>query len=384
MPHLPSPLSRRRCTECNRRLQRYGKRRWHCPDFKRTIRFSRHRRGRPPVRGVSSRDAHLFLSGRKTVRDVQEATGCSRSAAHRRVVRGIRRLADDLPAPASPGPPTGSGEALIAVADGLWLRVGGTRVTVYIILIRPVGATEAVPAVILPLPGWESLAGWQAAFQRLPTSIRKCLVSVTVDEHGRLLSVVRSLRTPPDSYPLIQYCQFHRLAEFARQLGRKSIRWNRFAARAWDEARLLFRTRRAFDHRACIRFLQSISRSAGCPEHVQRAIRAFLREIHLACTALEFGWTGIPATTGSAEATCRDPAIPSSAGRPHERGADQPATRRASRRRSGRRRPSGGRAGKLHQLRERDEQGQRRVPEDVRLRGSGDHVMGEGCGKKRW
>lgn len=308
MPHSLSEKHRPRCPQCRRPLQRYGKRRWHCPVCHRTIRLSRRKPGRPEARGITLREAKLFLSGRRTVRDFRQTADRSLGVAHVRVTRGVRELGRSLSYPKLPGKASQE-SSFLAVADALWLWVQGERVTAYVILVRGLFETEAVPAVVMACRGWESEAGWRAAFDRLPPGIRDHLLSVTVDENGGLLSVVRSLKEYPqdrECSPLLQVCQFHRLADLQRRIGKKCIRRNALAGRTWDLARRLFKTADELERQMIPDLLRyRIAEHSDCPEHLRKAIHAFLQNFEDALIANNYTFLGIPATTGSAEATCK-------------------------------------------------------------------------------
>jgi hypothetical protein len=195
--------------------------------------------------------------------------------------------------------------ALIAIVDALWLWVKGERVTVYVILLKRVYRGNAITAVVYPERGWEGEAGWIAACKQLSPSVRRRIFAATIDEHSGLRSAVSSLFGTPEHPPLIQWCQFHCLAELLRKLGKKRIRHNAFAQMVWENARDLFQCSLGQLCDFCLYILQAVPRDPRCPAKVKVAAAWFVSRLPQTCVAHIYESLGIPGTTGSAEATCK-------------------------------------------------------------------------------
>lgn len=290
----------RYCPRCSRRLHRHGERRWYCPRCHRAFRFHHKRRGpKRRLRTLRPLTVRRFLAGRHSVRSLQERGQRSLGATHRRLRRGLCQLARGLLRP--PLPAFGG---VIIVADALWLRIRGRRVTVYVILVRPVWSDTAVVAVVLPREEWECEAGWRAALLELPPTLRRCVRGASVDEHAGLTRALRDLCGEPGEDLPIQWCQFHCLAEFLRKLGRKTVKRDPVTAAVWGLVRRMLREPRASARRRLIHQLQRLARRRVCPPRTVRAVHWFLARIPRVTVTFRYPRRRLPTTTGSAESSC--------------------------------------------------------------------------------
>lgn len=235
---LPSFRCVPSCPRCGRRLHRHGARRWFCPHCRRACRLRHRKRGpKRRLRGLLPTTVERFLAGRHSVRSLRARGHRSYGATHVRLHRGLRRLRRRLPPPVVP-----SRGALLVVADALWLWISGERVTIYVILLRPVRGGTATVAVVLTRAEWECAEGWRAAFLQLPASARSRVRGATIDEHTGLRNAIRELCDP--DLP-IQWCQFHGVSQLLHKLGKKMVKRDPVTAAVWETARRILAEPRA-------------------------------------------------------------------------------------------------------------------------------------------
>lgn len=301
MSHSPaSRKSRPTCPGCGHILHRHGDRRWRCSSCRRTLRFVPRRRGPKKKRGARPSPVQRFLRGRCTIRDLASLRDNSYGTAHERLQRGIFTYLS------APYPPlTWNGSCLVLVADALWLRVGGERVTIYIILLRGTDNRQAWTFVVLPLQGWESEAGWRAALNLIPTAMRQSVIGVTIDGHSGLHAAMENLCGEPHCRPVIQWCQFHCLAELRRRLGKKTIRHDPHTARCWSIARTILDEWRKPQRDIWVQLLALALRNPGCCQRTRLAMRWFLSVVPRVTALFDVPDSSVPATNGSAEAMCK-------------------------------------------------------------------------------
>lgn len=225
---LSSTPKRHRCLTCNVPLHRHGDRRYRCPRCGATMRVRQRKRGPKQKQGTSTDTAHFYLRGKFTVRDAADFLGVSYGTAHERIRRGVGRFLSSTDE-------TGfrwNCKKVTLIVDALWLWCGGERWTVYFVLARHVGESEARIVVCGGYPGSESYLGWRKALTAVPVSIRHVVIAVTSDGHAGLQLAAR------DSCPkaIHQRCQFHVLADFRRRLGIRSIATDQDTKRCWETA----------------------------------------------------------------------------------------------------------------------------------------------------
>lgn len=299
----PRTLTKRHtsCPDCGGILHRHGDRRWRCVRCRSTVRFHRRRPGPKRKRGAHLGRVGRYLRGRHTIRDLAYLCDQSYGTAHERLQRGLA-VASALPvAPLQ----WWRGHCVILVADALWTHVGNERATVYIILLRGTESPHAYTTVALPLPGWESEAGWCRAFKRIPAEVLQEVIGATIDGHAGLHAAVQWACGEPDWRPVIQWCQFHCLAELLRKLGKRSVHSNPHARCCWMMARAVLDENRQPQRDIWAKLIILASRSADCPERTRLAMRWFLSVLPRVTALFSVPDSAVPATNGSAESLCK-------------------------------------------------------------------------------
>lgn len=287
------------CPQCGHLLHHHGDRRFRCPSCGKTRRLHRRRPGpKRKCRWTPPRLAEFFLQGKFTVRDAASFQNVSYGSAHAWIQRALTRYVER----SAPGTHSSDDTRLVLIADALWLWCGRERWTVYLILARGVGKTEARLAMCCAFAGNESTAGWLEAFTALPAELRGLTVGVTSDGHLGLRHAVRELF--PDRAH--QWCQFHVLSEFLRRLGGKAaVKRDQATRSCWGTARLLLRLDTHELRHHCYLLLRQHIRMRGCPNRTRNAVRWFCRIAENATVGHDVLNANLPLTTGSAEATCK-------------------------------------------------------------------------------
>jgi len=189
---------------CGAAIQRYGKRRRRCSQCHKTWRIRKKKRGRK-LKRVNGQLIVSYLERRLPplrIRSQQKA--CGKSSLQRSLSRSLKKYVQEhqndwLNLLKHPG-------KLVAVTDAIWYRVWGQKYTIYIILLRPV---QNGPAIICPpaiLPGHESLAGWQQAFNLLPQALKNRIIALVCDGATSLVALSKAHNW------IIQRCHFHLIA----------------------------------------------------------------------------------------------------------------------------------------------------------------------------
>lgn len=280
-------------------MHRHGDRRWRCTQCRNTCRRPQRKRGRPRVRGFRPKTTKAFLTGTCTVQSIAHRTHRSYGATHMRLQRGLATLVHGEGATRIP-----VNGKFILIADAKWITVCGRRLSIYVILLRPVSRSIAATIVVLPRWEWESERGWRAALLLLPGCVRRRIVGATLDEHHGLRNAVPALCDDGTSPLPIQWCQFHCIAELQLKLGKKAIKRNVWTAIAWEVARSALHEPHPDRRVIWVRLLQLVTRIPRCPEKTQRGIQWFLSRLDSTTVVFIRPSLRLPTTTACAESMC--------------------------------------------------------------------------------
>src|SRR3989338_11658116 len=201
--------SKSRC--CNAVIIRYGGKRRQCTRCKKTWTIRPKRRGRKIIQPTQRLIIAYFSKAVSNVRTLAKQRRWGRDRAQRMLARSLRKYIashdkDWLRFLPEHG-------RLIAVADGIWHRIGKGKITVYMILLRPVHSDRAVICPPVFLPGWEDKNGWEEAFASLPDAVSSRICSLVCDGHIALVALGRRRQWH------IQRCHFHLIANLNMYLG---------------------------------------------------------------------------------------------------------------------------------------------------------------------
>lgn len=198
---------------CRAQIIRYGGKRRQCVFCRRTWTVRPKRRGRKRFRAAASLIDRYFSGSISSVRSLAKHNDWNRDRAQQMVKRSLARYVarhgDDW---RSSLPKNGK---LLAVADAMWHHIGRRRITVFIILIRPLDQNEAI---IMPPSFWpehEDGQGWEYAWQQVPYAHRRRICALVCDGQRWLVDFGRRQDW------IVQRCQFHLLANLQMYLGAK-------------------------------------------------------------------------------------------------------------------------------------------------------------------
>lgn len=196
-------------------MRHFGGRRRQCTNCKRTWRIRRKHRGRKRHR-ISGDFAIKYLDRLlPSFYALHRKEGASADKLEYRLRKSRDWFIRHTPWPELPEGP------LIAVADAKMKNVSGVMYSTYIILVRSVAGTHAVPLPPYLETGRESIEGWSRAFARLPHAVEARIEALVCDGHRGLIcnAMWRQWR--------IQRCQFHLLQNFSVRRSRNSMRGNK-------------------------------------------------------------------------------------------------------------------------------------------------------------
>jgi transposase-like protein len=101
----------------------------------------------------------------------------------------------------------------IAVADAIWHRIRGKKITIYLIFLRPVHSNEATIALPVFVSGHEDGKGWEEAWKQIPLAYKRRICALVCD--GQWWLIAFGFRQGW----VVQRCQFHLLANLQMYLG---------------------------------------------------------------------------------------------------------------------------------------------------------------------
>ena len=284
---MTSYYSKSRC--CNAVIIRYGGKRRQCTGCKKTWTIRPKRQGRKVIQSPPHLIVSYFNRAVSNVRALAKQCHWGRDRAQRMLARSLRKYVvyhnQDwmrfIP----------KHDRLIAVADGIWHRIGKGKITVYMILLRSVKSDRAIICPPVFLPGWEDRNGWEHAFASLPDAIRSRICSLVCDGHIALVALGRRKRWH------IQRCHFHQIANLNMYLGsRNSVTAKTILALV---RQLIITANPAVSREilAKLRYIRGTSKSRGVRrvlgglETHYRDFQTYARHPHLS----------LPSTTNSAE-----------------------------------------------------------------------------------
>jgi len=186
---------------CFAKVNRFGKRRRQCASCRKTWRIRKKKRGRKLKRASVNLIIRFFQKRSLPLRIAATVQGSGKDAVQLLLQRSLKAYlkkyqSDWLGFLSESGP-------LIAVADAIWYYAAGQKYAIYVILLRPVNANEAVICPPVILPGHENSRGWNEAFRFLPKALEKRIIALVSDGGTGLMLLAK---TKPW---IIQRCHFH-------------------------------------------------------------------------------------------------------------------------------------------------------------------------------
>lgn len=278
---------------CRAVVVQHGKRRRQCKSCKQTWSIRQKRRGRKPVR-VHPTVETIALSSHETLRHRAKRLHKGRETIRRRHARNLEMLYRKLPQPEAPP------QKLIAVIDGKAFRFGTEEYTVYLIALRSVHGTYACVMEPVFLPGHESTAGWNIAFDALSVSIRRRIYAVVVD------GIVSLERIAKERGWKLQRCHFHLIKTLQSLRGKRwaRVRQKQLRENMYQLIREALRTSDE-DRAQKIRLhIQQLVADPRCPRWYGLKVRGFLKRFDRFRTYRHAPELRLPTTTNTVETVC--------------------------------------------------------------------------------
>lgn len=179
----PINNKRRQCSNCQRTWSVWSKRRGPKPR-------------RPAVRLLERYVSHGIGSLLRAAKDRQLSPQALQARV--RVAREHQQAKLTWAGPST--------EPVVVVADALVEQfAGGTKLTAYLVLVRPLDSFQAVIMPPVVLPGTETADGWQTAFERLPPTVLTSTEALVCD------GAIGLVRLAHLHGWVLQRCHFHLL-----------------------------------------------------------------------------------------------------------------------------------------------------------------------------
>lgn len=196
---------------CRARSIKYGGKRRMCSSCGSTWTIRPQQRGRKRFRVLPDVIERYFSKSIPTIRTFAERNHWNRDRAQQMVRRSLERyVADHASMWLSSLSHHGS---LIAIADAVWHTICGEKMTIYLILLRPAGGTEATILLPVFVRGHEDGRGWSYAWDRVPRAYKRRIAALVCD--GQQWLTAYGFRQGW----VVQRCQFHLLANLQMYLG---------------------------------------------------------------------------------------------------------------------------------------------------------------------
>jgi len=275
---------------CRGKVYRFGNRRRQCAICKKTWRIRKKKVGRKQIRVHPSIELTV-LERRESLRHKAKRCNKDRELIRRRHERNLDILLRKLPKPVVP---RGS---LIAVIDGLAIRLNKQRFTLYQILLRSVKGTRAIPMEPVILSGWERIDQWDYTFRSLPTLAQKRIQAVVSDGLTGVEALAR------EKGWVMQRCHFHLLAKLQSLRGK---RWSTVSYKVLREKiyQNVKRTMETPDRKEAEKLLWETKRlikRPECPKWVRLKVSGFVKKSYAFRAYRDYPRLNLPTTTNSAE-----------------------------------------------------------------------------------
>ena len=196
---------------CRAHFIRYGGKRRQCVSCKRTWTIRPKRKGRKRFRAPRNLIERYFSRSLSTIRIFAKRNRWNRDHAQQMVRRSLLRYVSQNRNKWSAS--LSSRGRLIAIADAIWHKICGEKITIYLILLRPVESAEAAIALPIIAPGYEDKEGWAYAWKHIPPAYKRRIYGLVCDGHQWLTAFGYRQGW------VVQRCQFHLLANLQMYLG---------------------------------------------------------------------------------------------------------------------------------------------------------------------
>lgn len=275
---------------CRRKIYRFGNRRRQCAICKKTWRIRKKKVGRKQIRVHPSIELTV-LERRESLRHKAKRCNKGRELIRRRHERNLDILLRKLPKSVAP---RGS---LIAVIDGLAIRLNKQHFTLYQILLRSVKERHAIPMEPVILSGWEHKDKWDYTFKSLPVSVQKRIKAVVSDGIVGIEPLIQRKGW------IIQRCHFHLLKMLQSLRGK---RWSTVTHKFLREEiyQSVLKALATADKQEAERLLEQIKllvKRPECPKWINLRVGGFIMRYSAFRAYRDYPELNLPTTTNSTE-----------------------------------------------------------------------------------
>lgn len=248
---------------CQAKIYKIGGKRKQCSKCKKTWTNWRKKRGRKTKRTSVDLVKRVLGHGEKTTHIASRSNSITRSGLCHRLNKSI------LKTERSNKYPTGW---LILLADGVRFSLEQKYWTLYVFAVRSQTGGQAYLLDPILLPGKESLRGWKAAFETIPTEINNRILALISDGFRGVDGLAKKQGW------ICQRCHFHLLAQLQVRLGFwKHMPDNPIRKEIYETVCKLLRT---INHESTYSLaLYELINSLRCPYYYQRLGNEFLRRL---------------------------------------------------------------------------------------------------------
>lgn len=196
---------------CRAHIIRYGGKRRQCVSCRRTWTIRPKSKGRKRLRAPQHLIERYFSGSISTIRTLEKRFQWGRGHAQRMMRRSLANYVTKHRNDWSATPLNRS--RLIAVVDAIWHTICGEKITIYLILLRPVSNNEATIMLPVFVTGHEDGRGWKYAWDQIPFAYKRRICALVCDGHQWLIAFGYRQGW------VVQRCQFHLLANLQMYLG---------------------------------------------------------------------------------------------------------------------------------------------------------------------
>lgn len=196
---------------CRARVIRYGGKRRQCVSCRRTWTVRPKRRGRKRFRAPSTLIERYFSGSISSIRSLAKRNRWDRDRAQQKVRRSLARYVAQHRDDWFVSVPTCG--KLVAIVDAMWHRICGEKITIFVILLRPIDNNDAAVLPPIFVSGHEDGNGWEYAWKQIPHAYKRRICALVCDGQWWLIAFGYRQKW------VVQRCQFHLLANLQMYLG---------------------------------------------------------------------------------------------------------------------------------------------------------------------
>lgn len=274
---------------CRAHVIQYGGKRRQCVSCRRTWTVRPKRRGRKRFRAPVDLIERYFSGSISSIRSFAKRNHWDRDRAQQKIRRSLVRYAAKHKNDWFASIPIDG--KLVAIADAIWHRLDGEKITIFIILLRPINSNNAIILPPIFVSGHEDGKGWEYAWKQVPDARKRRICALVCDGQWWLIAFGYRQNW------VVQRCQFHLLANLQMYLGVKDRQRN---SRVLKLVHALFSTADQKRSRFIIAQLANI-RAASKSRGIRRVLSGLATNHKDFQNYLRYPELNLPTTTNTAE-----------------------------------------------------------------------------------